>query len=754
MNIFKLFGEISINNDKANKAIDDTTGKAKGSESKMTAAFKRIGTAVAAYFTVSKIVEFGKALIDLGASAEDAAAKVNTLLSPGTDTTKYFNDMLSASSTTGVAMADFAEAVYSAISASVEQKDAVDFTTKAIMLSKAGFTSASTAVDVLTTAINAYGMSADDATHISDVLITTQNLGKTTVDELASSMGKVIPIASAYGVNLENLSASYAVLTKGGIGTAEATTYTKSMLTELSNTGSKVANVLKKQTGKSFSDLMASGNSLGDVLAILYMAAGEDSTAFANLWSSTEAGTGALALANAGAAEFNDTLEQMNSSTNATEEAYKKVTGTFNQQFSRLKTNLQNVGIQITNKFLPALTDIVSALADNVGPAFEWLSETISNFIESVDFQNFVEGVKTAFTGAVSAISDFFSWLSSGDSSVQAFKIAVIAVISALVAFKTAMAIESLIKSVSGAFSAFNAVLHANPIALIVAAVAGLVAALISLYNSNETVRNAIDSAWNAIKAVFNTVIGAIKGFIDGLISLWESWQPTIQAVWDETIKPAFDTVIGAISGFVQGLIDLWNNWSPKLGEAWETIKEGFETVCNAIKSFIQSVIDAWENWSPTGKNLTVGYKIMSETAQNMLKDPVGTLQTAGSVSSATFRKSFFSIFSGGSQGSGGSVGQGFAKGGVFSKPTFFDTRLGRLEVGEAGAEAVAPIDVLKGYVREAVREANNNSERKNTDAALRELVENLPDMMVNAFSAVKVDVNNREFARLVKAVN
>ena len=111
-------------------------------------------------------------------------------------------------------------------------------------------------------------------------------------------------------------------------------------------------------------------------------------------------------------------------------------------------------------------------------------------------------------------------------------------------------------------------------------------------------------------------------------------------------------------------------------------------------------------------------------------------------------------MFSGGSQGSGGSVGQGFAKGGVFSKPTFFDTRLGRLEVGEAGAEAVAPIDVLKGYVREAVREANNSSEERNTDAALRELVENLPDMMVNAFAAVKVDVNNREFARLVKAVN
>ena len=92
--------------------------------------------------------------------------------------------------------------------------------------------------------MNAYGLGADKATHVSDVLLTTQNLGKTSVDELSASMGRVIPLAAAYKVNVENLSSGLAIMTANGIATAEATTYTKSMLNELGDTGSTVARAL------------------------------------------------------------------------------------------------------------------------------------------------------------------------------------------------------------------------------------------------------------------------------------------------------------------------------------------------------------------------------------------------------------------------------------------------------------------------------------------------------------------------------
>ena len=120
------------------------------------------------------------------------------------------------------------------------------------------------------------------------MLLTTQNLGKTSVDELSSSMGRVIPLAAAYNVSVENLSSGLAVMTANGIATAEATTYTKSMLNELGDTGSTVGKILQQQTGKSFAQLSADGKSLGDVLQILYDSVGGDSTAFAGLWSSVE----------------------------------------------------------------------------------------------------------------------------------------------------------------------------------------------------------------------------------------------------------------------------------------------------------------------------------------------------------------------------------------------------------------------------------------------------------------------------------
>lgn len=94
---------------------------------------------------------------------------------------------------------------------------------------KQAFWETADAVDSINHYYNAYGLEASDAGRLSDILIQTQNDGKTTVNELSQSMGQVIPLASAYGVNIENLAASYAQLTKNGVATAQAGTYLKSM---------------------------------------------------------------------------------------------------------------------------------------------------------------------------------------------------------------------------------------------------------------------------------------------------------------------------------------------------------------------------------------------------------------------------------------------------------------------------------------------------------------------------------------------
>ena len=326
-----------------------------------------------------------------GSAYETAIAKVGTIA----DTSKVSigelkGQITDLSGTMGIAAGDLAEATYQAISAGQDTGDAVAFAGQAAKLAAAGFTSSSSAVDILTTALNAYGLGADKATHVSDVLLTTQNLGKTSVDELSASMGRVIPLAAAYKVNVENLSSGLAIMTANGIATAEATTYTKSMLNELGDTGSTVGKILQKETGQGFAELMDSGQSLGDVLQVLYDSVGGDATQFAALWSSVEAGTGALSLANSGAEKFNDVLGQMVNSSGATETAYTTMTDTMAHRMESLKTNAQNLGI--------ALFDSVSGkLGAAVSLASGYL-QTLQEGFTSGGFAGLAEGLGSVFT--------------------------------------------------------------------------------------------------------------------------------------------------------------------------------------------------------------------------------------------------------------------------------------------------------------------------------------------------------------------
>lgn len=355
------------------------------------------GLGLALVRTLTKVVAaagIGKMLQSAftgGTAFESAMAKVGTIA----DTTKVpleslSSQVLQVSGDMHIGANEIAEAAYQAISAGQDTGNAVAFAGQASMLATAGFTSTTSAVDILTTALNAYGKGADEAGHVSDVLLTTQNLGKTSVDELAGSMGRVIPLAAAYNVSLENLSSGLAIMTANGIATAEASTYTKSMLNELGDTGSTVGKILKQQTGKSFAELNADGKSLGDVLQVLYDSVGGNATKFAGLWSSVEAGTGALSLASSGADKFNGVLQQMQADSGLTQTAYDTMTDTMAYKLDGVKTNAQNLGT--------ALFDAVSGrLGEGVALAGGYL-QTLSESVQQNGIAGLAEGLAAVFT--------------------------------------------------------------------------------------------------------------------------------------------------------------------------------------------------------------------------------------------------------------------------------------------------------------------------------------------------------------------
>lgn len=378
---------------------------------------------------------------EAAAEFETSTAKVATIADTGQKSLGSISSEIRAySNETGEAATDMAEATYQAISASVDTADAVAFAGSATKLAVGGFTSAANSVDVLTTAINAYGLEASDATHLSDVLITTQNLGKTSVDQLAQSVGKVIPLASAYGVEMENLSSAYAVMTANGVATAETGTYLKAMLNELGDTGSEVAGVLSEQTGQSFAALMEQGYSLGDVLAIIGEGVGGDATAFNALWSSTEAGIGALSLFNAGAGKFNDVLDQMENSAGATEKAYNTMADTTERSKQRMTNAFNNLKIATGDVLNPALSSVYETMA-----------------------------------GIFAGISDFVQEHPAVVAAVTAIAIGVAVFAGGLAAYTLATNIAAV------ATAAWNAVLLANPVFLIITGVVALTAAVVAL---------------------------------------------------------------------------------------------------------------------------------------------------------------------------------------------------------------------------------------------------------------------------------
>jgi TP901 family phage tail tape measure protein len=280
-------------------------------------------------------------------------------------------EIIALSNETGKSVNDLAEDVYSAISAGQDTADAVGFVTNATKLSTAGFAESAQAVDVLSTILNAYGMEAEKVTDVSDMLINTQNKGKTTVGELASSMGKIIPTANANNVALEQICTGYEKLTAKGIATAEATTYMNGMLNELGKTGSTTDKLLREKTGKSFKELMASGSSLADVLQIVKDGAESSGMSLSDMFGSSEAGKAALSLMADGVDSFNDSVQGMLDSCGATEEAYAKMMDTTETKVAKAKNSISNLGTVLSDMLLP----YVGMVADKV-------SEVVTRFSE------------------------------------------------------------------------------------------------------------------------------------------------------------------------------------------------------------------------------------------------------------------------------------------------------------------------------------------------------------------------------------
>lgn len=511
-------------------------------------AISELESIIAGAGIVMGLKKIGEAFLDCSNSAaqfEASIAKVSTIADTSqVSLSTIESDIMALSRSTGQGAGDLTEASYQAISASVDTAYAVKFVDEANKLAVGGFTQQATAADVLTTAINAYGLAVSEATQVSDMLITTQNLGKTTVDELAQNMGRVIPLAAAYNVEMDNLSTGYAILTKNGIATAESTTYLKSMLNELGDTGSAVAGVLQEQTGQSFAQLTESGYSLGDVLTVIGDSVNGDTTAFNNLWGSQEAGIGALALFNAGAAEFNSTLGKMQDSAGATEKAYMTMTNTTEHAQKRMQNAFGNLGITIGSQLNPVISDLYNGVAD-----------VVDGFSEFTDEH---PGVTAAITGVSVTLG-----------------IGTVALTGYSVASKVA----------SAATKTFTAVLQANPLvkgAMIAVGIAGVVAGVASFTNVIKSNTDAVED-YNGTLEQCSTEIDNTRTAYENVCNMYGAESQAAQGLASEleTLNAQYQKGGGFAADYAQRL---------------EESKEALTSFTTEYNSKMDEIDKDWQN--------------------------------------------------------------------------------------------------------------------------------------------------------------
>lgn len=591
------------------------------------------------------ILAAGVASAKMTMDFEDSMAKVSTIA----DATEVpMNDMqkaiLDLSNQTRISAEEIAQNVYDSISAGQKTGDAVNFVSKSTKLAKAGFADAGAALDVLTTIMNAYGLKASEVTNVSDMLIQTQNLGKTTVADLASSMGKVIPTANAYGVSLDELCAGYAIMTANGVATAESTTYMNGMLNELGKSGTNVSETLKEKTGKTFKELMDSGMSLSDVLKIISDAATENNKSFGDMWSSSEAGKAGMILLGDSAENFNGVLEQMQNSAGATNTAFEKL-DTNSAKIKKATNELRNDAIDFGTTLMEELAPIIENIAEKISEFTEWF-----NGLSESEKQTIIQiGLIVAAIGPLLVVLG--TVVSSGAKIIG--EIPVIA------------------KGISGLFG----IIAANPVLAVITAIA---IAVFALWTNCDEFREGVLEGIEIIKTVLTAgydfcvelgeeKLGRIQdayekhgGGITGILAA--SWQ-----TWKEIWSTGYDVIDKLTGGKLTGVKNKF--WSK------------FEEIKNVVKNALDAVKRFFAGEWPTPKIKTPHFQISPPgwTISDLIKGSIPKL-------SINWR----------------------AKGVILNRPTVVNQSGNTIDVaGEAGPEAVTPIETLKKYVREEVR-ANN----------------------------------------------
>lgn len=455
----------------------------------LTGTLKSLFAVILSAQALNKIKEFGTESLNTFTDLESGMAEVHTLLPDLSKSglAEMTQDVRELSLETGRLPNEIAPALYQAISASVPQESVFDFMEVANKAATGGVTELETAVDGLTSVVNAYGQANMDAGTAADIMFTGVKLGKTDFQQMSNALYNVVPTAVNAGVAFGDVTAGLATITAAGTPTAVATTQMRQALVELSDDTTEVGKTFTKISGNTFRDFIASGGNLSEAMQLLDQHAKDSGKTIGQLFSSVEAGNAAAGLTGEHAATFAADIEAMGNSAGATEDAYSKMVDTFQHKKDLLAAAWEDVKIDSGEALADAMSPAVDILLDNMDEIREpivGLFTTIGDLI--ADVTPLLPGVIKTLSTGLSALGDVLGPLmKTAAENPDAVGKVITSIGTAALVYKTATHIPAMAQGLSGLWG----VIAGNPWAIGAAGVAGALMAIgfaIDDYNEKQ----------------------------------------------------------------------------------------------------------------------------------------------------------------------------------------------------------------------------------------------------------------------------
>ncbi len=597
--------------DKASKTLGDISKKAGGLA-------KVMGKAVVAGALAGGVALAGAgiAAVKMGLDFEKGLAEVKTLLPDITD--EGFGELkrgvLDLSKELGIATSDAIPALYQAISAGVPPDNVLDFMRTAGKAAIGGVTELETAVDGITSVVNAYGAEAISAGAASDIMFTAVKLGKTNFEELSASLFNVLPTASSLGIGFEEVAAAMAVMTAQGVPTSVATTQLRQAFVEASKGGSKLDKAIREMAGKGLGDLVKGGATATGIFEELRQSMPEQD--FRDLFGSVEAMNAVMQLTGPNAEAMADALDETMNSAGASEAAFDVMAKTASFKLTKainlLKVTLTEVGIKI----LPALTAALSAavpwLEKNLPKAVAFLEDAFAEIkpiiltVAGILGDTLVPAAKTLgrvlIEDVFPVLKKVFNFLRDNKEILLAVGIAIgVLALTALPAW-----IAATWANVAAHIAlAWATLLAYAPILLLIAGIALLAFGVIQLIKHWDDVTAALGKFKDFVVEAFGSIKDKVLGIVNDVVDfLREHWKEIVTVALSILFPPAgglffiithFGEIKEKVLGIVSGLKDTLVGLVTKLKDAvvgfFSGLKDDVIEIVTTLKTDVEHKI-------------------------------------------------------------------------------------------------------------------------------------------------------------------